>query len=322
MVTEVHVKKGQIIQIGKKVLSIETTKSEIEIYSDRKGRVLSIPELGTQFEVGQEILSLEVDDTNDPQATEKHPRRINMTLKAQKIASQNNISSSLLEEDKLYKEADLKAIVEKQIKLEKFSFRKITENENLKKAVSNQFGSQVSIPISNEKTIKALKNYAPKDSLSPTIAISFFAAQLMGNYPHLNAFYSERGIKCYRNIKVGLTMNDSEIGLKIVGIPVTQELGILGFEKLVQEAELRYFRNELTQEDVSGATFCVSSFYDYGVTDFQPLIFTNNSFILGICAPGSSGEFKIIGRFDHRITDGLEVSNFLVKLKSIIEESH
>ena len=58
--------------------------------------------------------------------------------------------------------------------------------------------------------------------------------------------------------------------------------------------------------------------FSSGVSNFHPLVNINNSVILGICGLNSGG-FNLEASFDHRVSNGLEISKFLQDLKYRLE---
>ena len=64
LILEIHVKKGDKVEKGSKLLSVETSKTAVDIDSEFEGIVLEIKiKEGQYVNVDDDVLSLEVDGT-------------------------------------------------------------------------------------------------------------------------------------------------------------------------------------------------------------------------------------------------------------------
>ena len=61
--------------------------------------------------------------------------------------------------------------------------------------------------------------------------------------------------------------------------------------------------------DITGATVAMTDLTAQEITNFNPLIVKNNSIMIGLSGMKSSNQSISIA-FDHRVSDGLEISNF------------
>ena len=69
---------------------------------------------------------------------------------------------------------------------------------------------------------------------------------------------------------------------------------------------------------INQKTFTITDLYNSDIISFHPLVNNNNSCILGVSSLNNN-QFNIDLSFDHRLTSGKEVSNFLTELKFRLE---
>jgi pyruvate/2-oxoglutarate dehydrogenase complex dihydrolipoamide acyltransferase (E2) component len=86
---------------------------------------------------------------------------------------------------------------------------------------------------------------------------------------------------------------------------------------------LRYMREELTLQELTGGTFTVTDLSSHGVVHFVPVLNLNQSAILGLCAerPGT-GTQDLVLTFDHRMSDGMQAAEFLGELRGRLEAAN
>jgi pyruvate/2-oxoglutarate dehydrogenase complex dihydrolipoamide acyltransferase (E2) component len=91
--------------------------------------------------------------------------------------------------------------------------------------------------------------------------------------------------------------------------------------RAVRELTLRYLREELTIDDVTGGTFTITDLSGEGVVHFVPVLNERQSAILGLCAPRRDGSRELVLTFDHRLSDGMRAARFLAALRARLEDS-
>ena len=160
-----------------------------------------------------------------------------------------------------------------------------------------------------------LKHSPPIDRLS---VILFEVVKLLTSHRYLNAYYQESCAFLYRNVHVGFAV-DIDRGLKVLVIRNANDLTFPQLAAKVEELLVKYSTNTLATEDVTGSTFTVTDLSQEGVFAFEPLINNRQAAILAIAAEqGQSGlaGFMLGCTFDHRLTSGRVVAEFLGELSS------
>jgi pyruvate/2-oxoglutarate dehydrogenase complex dihydrolipoamide acyltransferase (E2) component len=134
----------------------------------------------------------------------------------------------------------------------------------------------------------------------------------------LNNYYLDSEIVINEYINIGFAIDDSENGLKVASISNTNKLSLLDIENEILSLSTKYKEKKLNIEDLTSATFTITDLFNTNVLNFHPLVNFKNSTILGISSYQNNG-FIIDVSFDHRITSGKEISNFLNDLKFRLE---
>ena len=91
-------------------------------------------------------------------------------------------------------------------------------------------------------------------------------------------------------------------------------------EAAIMELSNKYLDDALLIDDLSDITFTITDLSGEGVSFFRPLINMMNSAILGVSAIDEKLQRSILTvTFDHRVTEGKLVAQFLQELKNRIE---
>ena len=201
-------------------------------------------------------------------------------------------------------------------KTEKISKIKLNEIKYLSGLNSSGMISRISINVNLDKySIEKSQNFIKN---TPLPLVIYEVSRLLLSYPNLNSFFENNNVYVHNNINLGIAFDNNLNGLKVLNISETNKLKLLEIEESILELSQKYDNNKLSQEDITGSTFTITDLYSSNISNFHPLINFNNSAILGI-GGDINGVFKLELSFDHRISSGLEVSNFLNELKQRFE---
>lgn len=162
--------------------------------------------------------------------------------------------------------------------------------------------------------------------------MSFFvkaAVEALRAFPLVNASVEENEIVYHDYYDVGVAVG----GGKGLVVPVVRDADGLGFadlEKTISDFGVRAKANKLTLEELSGGTFTISNGGVYGSMMSTPILNPPQSGILGmhnITERAVVRDGQVVVRpmmylalsYDHRIVDGREAVQFLVRIKDCIE---
>lgn len=148
-------------------------------------------------------------------------------------------------------------------------------------------------------------------------------------YPNLNASFGGDSIVVHNDINVGSAVA-TENGLLVVVQKNTDRTALSVIAQENKEMIGRAREGKVHPDDVSGGTFSVSNLGIYGVDQFTAIINPPEAAILAIGGIHKvpvvvDGELTIGTRMkatvsaDHRVTDGAEAAEFMVKFKELLE---
>ncbi len=179
--------------------------------------------------------------------------------------------------------------------------------------------STISIDISTNGLFANINKHLKyfKNGILPVL--TYETSRLLIKFPLLNAFYNNQSIYQYKNINVGFAI-DIDKGLKVVKIEKTNELTIAEIEEAILLLSNQYLEDKIPMSNLLDVTFTITDLSNEGVSFFKPLVNKNNSAILGISAIDESLQrFNASITFDHRVTEGKYIAQFLNELKVRIE---
>ncbi|MEO7044244.1 MAG: 2-oxo acid dehydrogenase subunit E2, partial [Ferruginibacter sp.] len=177
----------------------------------------------------------------------------------------------------------------------------------------NTFIETGGIFIHLNESLKALK-----DSLLPVTI--YEASRLLVKYKELNAFYSsDDTVHYYEKINIGFAIDIGQ-GLKVLKVADTNKRTICEIEDSMIDLSGKYLDATLQYTDLTDVTFTITDLSSENVAFFRPLVNYMNSAILGISAIDEKLERCVFTvTFDHRVTEGKRVAEFLKDLKLRLE---
>ena len=134
----------------------------------------------------------------------------------------------------------------------------------------------------------------------------------------MNSFFYLGKRVTHKDINIGIAYDNGINGLKVASINNTDSMDLNSIEEAISDLSIKYNENKLSLKEITSASLTITDLFASGVCNFHPLVNINNSVILGICGMKNGG-FNLEVSFDHRISNGLEVSKFLSDLKYRLE---
>ncbi|MGH9335771.1 MAG: 2-oxoglutarate dehydrogenase complex dihydrolipoyllysine-residue succinyltransferase, partial [Vicinamibacteria bacterium] len=163
--------------------------------------------------------------------------------------------------------------------------------------------------------------------------VSFFVQAVIGalkNFPLLNAEVDGEEIVMKSYYDVGIAVGAKE-GLVVPVLRDADRMSLAEIEKAIKDFARRAEEGRLTIEDIRGGTFTLTNGGVFGSLLSTPLLNPPQVGILGLHKIEERPvvvEGKVAVKpmmyvalsYDHRIVDGLEAVQFLVRVKELIEE--
>jgi 2-oxoglutarate dehydrogenase E2 component (dihydrolipoamide succinyltransferase) len=163
--------------------------------------------------------------------------------------------------------------------------------------------------------------------------VSFFVKAAIGalrDFPHLNAEIQNDEIVLKRYYDIGMAIGAEE-GLVVPVIRDADKLSFAEIEKYVKELVIKSQSGKLSIEDLRGGTFTITNGGVFGSMLSTPILNPPQVGILGLHKiedrpVAVNGQVVIRPMmytalsYDHRIVDGREAVQFLVRVKELIED--
>lgn len=155
----------------------------------------------------------------------------------------------------------------------------------------------------------------PSDFFTDQITdiLIYEASRLMRKYPKLNASYQHAAITEHEHVHAGIAI-DNGGRLVVYGIEDADRISLQDLSDVISDAVARYLDDKLTPQELTRATFTVTDMSAGELSFVVPILPAGQSCIIGVTRDDNAG-FHLFAGFDHRVTEGREVSEFLRELK-------
>ena len=353
IILEVNFASGTKVKKGDVVVCIETSKTNIEIDAPEDGVVTHQLEKGAEVDVGSLLFALANGLESVGQIKEQsNAESIDSFAGTQKLKAKFSIAAikrakelgvnlgqfdygwmtaddiekhvgiaiprPIFQQVAADKKSDIKdapflATASTEVAISK---RKQAEAKNL---ISGDHGSTTStigieIKILGERLV--VPPYLFKESISDLIA--FEASKLLRQYPELNGSYvDEKTCAQYEQVNFGLSFDNGK-NLKVLAIKNADTLSLTGLQEEVGRLLDLYDSGEtITMDLLTDSTVTFSDLSRSPASFMYPLINGYQALILGVVRK-SKYMFEIFASFDHRVSEGLTVINFLEDLRDRI----
>jgi len=197
------------------------------------------------------------------------------------------------------------------------SIRKRMEVSNLAKAHSAGFVSCLGFSVSGRR--KWCDNLWFKDKISDLV--SYESYHLLSNsFKDLNVCYlSDAELAVFDFVICGFSLDDSDSPGQLCVVPMEGESfsSIPATQGEIERLADLFFLKELTPEHFEPTTYTVTDLSGLGPNFVLPLINGNQCLIIAIAS--SLSGFNLFISFDHRVTEGLRISQLGSELCSRIQ---
>jgi pyruvate dehydrogenase E2 component (dihydrolipoamide acetyltransferase) len=348
---------GEEVKEGENILLIETEKAVVEIQSPASGYLLKkmakegdnvkvgtpLAMIGEKGEIAEEqmvVSPIKEEKKAEQIAVPVQPTgpstRIRATPKARRLAMEKGV-----------KLAEIKGTGPDGIITEEDVLRYISSRERLavdfkevirKRMAKRMLESWQKIPhvhyvveVNAEKLVELKKKLEEdkKVDITYTDIIVKAVATALKEYPMFNSYLIDEDLKILSDVNIGLAVG-TDYGLVVPVIRNADKKDIFEISKIRDELVKKAKEMKLTLEDVSDATFTITNLGMYNIQEFMPIINYPQTAILGV---GSiyyklvmkensivnTPFLKLILGWDHRAFDGVTPSNFLNRIKEILE---
>jgi len=205
--------------------------------------------------------------------------------------------------------------------------------ETTARRMAQSFQTAPHFYLSLEADMKALQE--ARDSLrdkgKPTVTdlLVFMVGKALKEYPQINSTWTEEGILLKEEINIGIAAV-SEGGLLVPVIKKVDQRSLAEISETLADLVQKARSKKLGVEELTGGTFTITNMGMLGIERFEAIINPPESAILSIGKIVDrvvviQGGMHIRPRMDmtlsvdHRVLDGADAAQFLVRVKELIE---
>ena len=155
-------------------------------------------------------------------------------------------------------------------------------------------------------------------------------ANVLAQFPEINASFEEGWVRHYREINIGVATATQE-GLHVPVIKRADQLKVKQIQSFLDQIRVQAEHGKFESKFMGGGTFTISNMGMYGISRFQALINPPEAAILAVgaireipwCLPskelGIAPVMTMCLSLDHRVVDGAAAAPFLMEIKNCLE---
>ena len=183
--------------------------------------------------------------------------------------------------------------------------------------------------MDNAMTSRKQINDMPETKVSFNDMVVKACAMALRKHPQVNTSWSDDAMLYHHHIHIGVAVAVPD-GLVVPVLRFADQMGLTQIGGSVKELAGKARNKKLTPIEMEGSTFTVSNLGMFGISEFTSIIYPPNSAILSVGAivekpVVKNGEIvvgnimKVTLACDHRTVDGATGSQFLLTLKTYLE---
>jgi pyruvate dehydrogenase E2 component (dihydrolipoamide acetyltransferase) len=351
VIQKIFFKNGDKVLSGDIIAEIETSKTSFSIESPCNGFIVFYCNEGNELPVGH-IMAKIFDSYDEKNIQNKYKNNIKeiegdanlmdeiipqFSNAAYELMVKHDITSKAFVNKGFIKQHDVleylkivgkvtdtnveKVYIDEKMNctVEKINLSKRNEIKYLSSVQNSGLTCTFSINVNYDGMLKYTRKNHKIFKLSIIPTLIYEVAKILTEFPILNSYYENGNINKYNEINIGYAV-DLNYGLKVVTLYNTNNHSVIEIEKDLQDKIDKYLNQTLQITDISNSTITISDLSNSGIHYFRPLINKDQTVIIGVSSVDYKlNSFNISLTFDHRVTEGKTIANFLNKLKKGIE---
>lgn len=323
-----YVKSGDSVAEGESVADLSTSKATVTVNAPCNGFIEIHYAMGEKAQVGSPLASF-----HEKKEMVKSPAAkpdtgmtagfssVQFSKAAKKLVEEKGLSESVFAGMGLVTTELVEMFLAGTLptRSERVVGPKAREIEQLSRGREGRLSSSITVQFPAEKLYHSLREKNLFNG-SPLPLVLSETAKALRNFPRLLSYYENGSVHFYDAVHLGVAM-DTGKGLKVATLRNADTLAPADFFEKLTDFALRDLRGALTSEELTGSTFTVTDLSSGNVLYFQPLINGRQAAILGVggdkSLPGSPITLTVV--FDHRVSNGKEVADFLNTVKKKLQ---
>ena len=318
------------VKSGAQLCEIETSKSTIRIEAEHDGFLRQRADAGSEVPVGGVLGYLsQAPDTPlpepGPRAGSRQSGDTRISAKAKKMIEQLHLDLSLFDGKGFVRESDVLEVAGTAHKSGSEDPRGPSHSKPLspvqRRVATAMQQSVASVPASylerviDLAPVKARVRQVMEEHHSMVTvldAVVYAAARAVGESSRFNGFLEDSfQLRVFDKVHVGLALNvDEDLFMVVVRDASRKSLVEIATE--LRGLEYQAHRRRLTPENSVSGTVTATSMLGRGVHGFKPILYPEQSVIVGICDNEMSEDHATLTLgFDHRVANGAQAADLL-----------
>jgi pyruvate dehydrogenase E2 component (dihydrolipoamide acetyltransferase) len=195
------------------------------------------------------------------------------------------------------------------------------------------FTAEIQVDMSGCIRLRSdLNTYSKSTKFAYHDIIAKCAAIAAGDFPLVNASFTDKGIRIFNSVNIGLAVSLPQgLVVPVVSDVRNKDIVALAQENAKNIGQVR--SGKFDSKLLENGTLTISNLGKYPIIRFTAILNPPQSCILAIgaiqsCPVWIDGQFReqptasITGTFDHRVVDGSYGAEFLTRLKQLLEHPH
>jgi pyruvate/2-oxoglutarate dehydrogenase complex dihydrolipoamide acyltransferase (E2) component len=324
---------GAPVEQGSTLCELETSKSTVRVESEHAGYLRHAVGVGDEVAVGG-VLGFVSPKPDSPLPETTAPvvssdTRTRISGKARRLIQELGLNESLFEDRGLVRESDVLAIAARegagtQVDKDRADLRGPSQRTPLgliQRRVTTVMEKSTQIPTSYMERSLALAPIEARAKLAMEEAqglvtvldvVVWAISHGAGETPHFNGFLDAGyNLTTFSRVNVGLAVDvENDLFVVVVKDAASKPLEAIAAE--LRGLQYKAQRRRLTPEEMAGGTITVTSMLGRGIDRFQPLLYPEQSAIVGVTdGVKSSDSVRLTLGFDHRVANGAQAAEFL-----------
>lgn len=323
-------------------------------YLLQAGEKLSdIPELVAEAEIKAEEVKAPAEVVKPSAERAKIPKGVRISPLARRVAEEHNIDISTLkgtgpggrivQEDVLRAVEEGKAVAKPPAAEELAMEEKAVPLSSMRKVIARRMVESfqsaphfyLTVEVDTKELGEVRRQLIPSVEekvgvrLTITDLLIKVVAKALEDCPDMNCSFSDGSVKLFSRIDIGL-VTAVEGGLIVPVIRQANKLNLPQIAKIRAELSEKARERKITLDEMTGSTFTISNLGMFGIDQFNAILQPPEGAILAVGRiidkpVALEGEIVIRPRMtltlsiDHRVLDGVSGSNFLQRVKDLIE---
>ena len=326
------------VKTGTPLCEIETSKSTIRIEAEHDGYIRQEAQAGTEVPIGGVLGYLsDAPDTQLPKpespAGSGQSSDTRISAKAQRMIAELGLDVAQFKGKGFVRESDVLEVAGRVRGSRLIDPRGPSHSQPLspiqRRVARAMQQSVASIPASYmERVVELaeLKSHVRQvmqehhSMITILDAVVYAVTQAMPENSRFNGFFEDESqLRVFDQVNVGLAINvDEDLFMAVVRNSPAKSLVEIATQ--LRALEYKAQRRRLTPEESVGGTITVTSMLGRGVHRFKPILYPEQSAIVGICDSELSDDHATLTLgFDHRVANGAQAADFLSSICTALQ---